>query len=385
MFGVRAASDKGKTRETEKKTDFELPKIPIKIKFDQEELAARLTLSTKDKSVTCCCEALPAQGAGTTRDDIKEALSKLGDTLFSAQSVEINTSSPVFFRRSALNALRREGVGRLEDALTGERENIRLAKMPVLKDTAHPYQGLWVVYSMGRKVGEGEIKRLLNKGVSRVFVPLFGAVGRVSSKCGVVLPKAVFEKDKKTFIEALVRARELGYTDAFADNLGVALIAKEYGFELYGGAGLNAVNSYSVNVLENFGFKACFLSGEVNEAQKKALKSTIPLGDTVWGRAPLMLVENCPLGTRDKCFDSDCVVCRKKGQLVDRTGEIFPIIPDAFHRGVIYNSRPTYRADVTRAQKISVRAIYITDEEDSEKVFDTVLQGKEPKFKFTRK
>ena len=131
------------------------------------------------------------------------------------------------------------------------------------------------------------------------------------------------------------------------------------------------------------GFVAVALSGEVSDKAKKHISSGIPLGETVWGRAPLMLVENCIMGVRDKCIGCDVEYCRKKGALVDRTGESFPVMPEPYHRAVIYNSRPTYRADLEEC--LSFRVVYITDEPDTLDVIRRVKEGNALNMKYTRK
>ena len=381
MFGTRSVDDKEKTRQVERITEFKLPEIPIDIKFEKNLDMATLTLSSNGHSAVAQCEALPAEGGGTGSDVIRDSLLKLGDTNFTCENIEIILDAPAFFKRSSLNALRRDAVEKLEKSLTGNGRTIPERTFSAPEKKQFENEGLWVIFCGQRKVAKEELEALISLGAARVFLPFSTELECFDEKCGIVLPRAVFDKDKEDYEKNLERLRGLGYVSAIAENLGVGMTAMRYGFELYGGSGLNAVNSYSISEYRKLGFHAVFVSGEVTEAQKRGLLNVLPIGDTVFGRAPLMLVENCIMGVRDNCFG--CTgACRKKGTLTDRTGECFPVIPDAYHRSVIYNSRITYNAD--KNSPVSFRGIYIT-EENPVKVLEQVIQGKAPDFKFTRK
>ncbi len=384
MLGTRSEKDKEKTREAEKITEFSLPKREITAEFVKNGDRAGLTLACDGISAFAECEALEPTGNGTGEEVIRDSLLKLGDTNFTCSDIKISLDSPVFFRRSTLNAVRREACEALEEKMIGAGRVIpeRAYRRPCEKTVENG--GLWVVYQGNRQVDGGELEALFERGVERVFLPYSTELERPDERCGILLPRAVFDKDLKSFEDGLLRLKRLGYTSALAENLGVAMTARRFGFELYGGAGLNAVNSFTLGVLDSLGFRAVALSGEVTDAYKRGLAGSVPVGETVWGRASLMLIENCVMGARDGCFG--CTgTCRKRGELVDRTGERFPVIPDAFHRSVIYNSRPTYNADKPITDGISFRVIYITDERSALSVVDTVTDGNAPDFKFTRK
>ncbi len=383
MLGTRSGEDKEKTRKTERSTEFKLPEIPVNIKFTKKNDTATLVLSSNGHEVFCECEALPAEGGGTGESVIRESLLKLGDTNFRCENIEISLDSPAFFKRSSLNSLRREAVEKLEKSLIGDVIRIPERSYSYIEKKSFENDGLWIVFCGQRKIDKVEVEALLSQGASRLFLPFSTELECIDKRCGVVLPRAVFDKDRENYEKRLCRLKELGYTSALAENLGVGMIANSHGFDLYGGSGLNAVNSHSISALEKLGFKAVLVSGEVTEAQKRGFLNTIPVGDTAWGRASLMLIENCTMGCRDNCFGCS-EICRKKGTLTDRTGESFPVIPDMYHRSVIYNSRITYNADKTTPDTVSFRAIYITDENPIQ-TLEKVLTGKTPDFKFTRK
>ena len=385
MFGVRSQEDKKKTRDIEKTTDITLPKIPVSVSFEKTDSFAHLTLCGGGRTASVELEAITAEGEGTSEEVIRDAVTKFGGTCFEAGEANVKLDAPAFFRRSTLNAARREAASLLEEAIAGSLSDIPRRDIEKPNGSRFEYSGLWVVFATDRPVSAQEIEKLIKMGIKRVFLPFGTDIPCPSGFCGTVLPKAVFEKDRETFEKALDKAFELGYRDAYADNLGVAMMAYKKGFRIYGGQGLNVLNSHTSNVLRELGFEALTVSPEMTDASRRGFESPIPSGEVVWGRAPLMLVENCIMGVRGKCIDCGKLPCKKRGMLRDRTGESFPVIPDSFHRAVIYNSRPTYRADLKRSDSISFGVIVITDEVDVIGTAERVISKKAPDFKFTRK
>ncbi|MBS4098015.1 MAG: DUF3656 domain-containing protein [Sulfuricella sp.] len=76
----------------------------------------------------------PAQNPAKVETSIREQLGKLGNTLFEAQRIDVNTTAAWFIPVSALNALRRDAVARLEAARAAAYQ--RPARAPSRNPTA---------------------------------------------------------------------------------------------------------------------------------------------------------------------------------------------------------------------------------------------------------
>ncbi len=386
MFGVRGESDKEKTRESEKGTLPALQKIPVRVDFSYDGESALVKMAKGEVEVSCPVQVEKAKDKGTGEEVIIDALSKLGNTNFVCEGGAVKLSEPIFAPRSVLNDARRRAVLELEKVLVPDVSVRRLEKEALVGED-FDFRGFWVVFD--REAREGEVKALLeNESVLRVFVPLFSVRGEnCDQRVGVVLPRAVFEKDKKAFSEGLSRAKELGYTACLCNNLGVGEIARAEGFEMFADAGLNATNSETLAFLKESGYSACIMSFETNSSMRRDAVKTIEVGETVYSRAPLMLVENCIMGTRDNCFEN-CkgdILCKKRTEITDRTGEKFPVLPDAFHRSVIYNSRASVLYDTPVPKGISFRVLRLFENEGAIETLEKVLSGKITDKKFVRK
>jgi putative protease len=94
-------------------------RIPIALRF--EETPDGFALQLTDSHGTSARAELPhpkepAKDSQRARAAIEENLGKLGNTLYSAEAIELDLSAPWFLPASALNALRREAVERLDAA-----------------------------------------------------------------------------------------------------------------------------------------------------------------------------------------------------------------------------------------------------------------------------
>lgn len=174
------------------------------------------------------------------------------------------------------------------------------------------------------------------------------------------LPRAMFGREKQ-LIDDLRRLQECGIKKLLIQNLGQILPAKEMGFCLSGGFGLNITNSYSLLFYREQGLTDLTVSFETNLEDIRRLKRLVPIGGIVYGKLPLMLTRSCPFWKYRQCSS-----CSKEGILTDRQGKQFSV---RCHDGVreIYNPDLLYLAD--RKKELSCfdfLTLYFTDENAAE-------------------
>ena len=126
--------------------------------------------------------------------------------------------------------------------------------------------------------------------------------------------------DREKQIEAqLQRVKEIGVTDALCHNIGALHTAKNLGFTLHGGYGLNLVNTYDLLWAEEYGIKDVELSFELTFNRINRLGGNIKRGIITYGHLPLMLCRSCPV----KGDGISCKSCKNQSKMTDRKGKSF--------------------------------------------------------------
>lgn len=107
-----------------------------------------------------------------------------------------------------------------------------------------------------------------------------------------VLPRIFRTEDEKPLRLLLQRHRE--HLSAVAiGNLGHLPIADGLGLPLRGDLGLNIFNSESLLFWKELGLEAAAVSMELRWQQIRDLRKVLPCEAVVYGRLPLMIMENC--------------------------------------------------------------------------------------------
>lgn len=268
----------------------------------------------------------PAKNGKFDEERACAQLSKLGDTCFRVENIEILEEGTPFVAISALNGLRRDVCEKLEKeiAVSFEKQakDVRITQS-VEKKTKEPTLSVSVrtkeQYDTAKKLGIKEIY------LSHDIFDFIGDASGVYS-----MPALTKEGESIENIKAArVLVQNLGQINALA------------GKELYGGERLNITNSESIKVLKKLGFERATLSSELNLKElRHVLENTdFPTEIICYGRLPAMLIENCIIKSHYRCA--------KEGgafSLLDRKGETFPVICDNC-RNVVLNSVPIYMAD----------------------------------------
>ena len=145
------------------------------------------------------------------------------------------------------------------------------------------------------------------------------------------------------------------------------------GFTVTADFRLNCTNPKTAEQLLSLGADEIILSPEMKLGGVRDIhenKSVI-----VYGKIPVMITEKCVIG---EC--GGCKSCKEGAPyyLHDRTGASFAAFGMDGHRSIIYNSVPTYMADVPeQLARIGVYSPhFIFSDEDGEKIREIILAYK---------
>lgn len=329
----------------------------------------RLEMSCGD--ITVAAEgAVPETAAKRSADleFLSRQLEKLGDTVYIMGTVTADIDEGLAVSAAAVNALRREAVQKMDEAL------IEAAKPPQrVNNVSIDYRTEKRRPEKIRvKISRAEQLEGIDGDVSEIAVPieLCGKFAR-DKRFIVSLPR--FTSDEDGLKGRLAEIKEAGFERILCTNPAHVKIGRDMGFALSGGFGLNIANPYSVQTAAELGFSDVTASFEAKLPQIAKMCGCLPVGVIVYGRLPVMLTRNCPI----KQAVGDCKSCT--GGLTDRTGRFFPVKCDKANGYCeIFNCDPLMMTDRVNEICADFAELDFTDEDAEEvrRVISCIKSGR---------
>ncbi len=336
MFGIRQEEDIEKSKQI-KNSIHEIYRkerqnvgIFVKASFKNNE-KSKICVSDGKNSVKIE-RFIPeiAQNKATTKDDIKEKLSKTGSTPYFIKEIDIELDNNLFVSGKILSDLKNkslENLTELRSKITPipyyfqkenkNFENIELIpeKFALIHDLSQiPDENCADIFFVPLSSDLEKIKKLVEKGYN----------------IGIKTPVFFNELDESK-LKAL---KEIGVDFAYMQNISAYRILRKIGFEIVGAPSLNIFNSYS---LQHCPADYCALSVELSESQINAINSDKPKGLIIYGNLPLMIFRNCPIRVNNTCKNCNNII-------TDRKNINFPIFCED-NVSAMYNSVPLYVID----------------------------------------
>ena len=295
----------------------------------------------------------PARSRDLTEDELCQRLSKTGGTAFRCESVSAQVQPGLSLPASAINQLRRDALEQLSAARTEIPPRRERDFVPAALEEDCSCQKPELTVSLYKK--EQLTQELLDLEPAIVYIPLEWAEElpslRLSPKTELcaVLPRIWRDGDEETFARWLKMAREKGVGAVALHNLGHLPLARESGLTLRGDFGLNLFNSEALHFWKTEGLASATVSFELRMEQIRDLRKHVPCEAIVYGRLPLMLMENCVISNNVGCN------CQKENDLIDRKGVRFPLLPAFGCRNEIQNSKTLFLADKPDYTRLGLR------------------------------
>ncbi len=359
MLGIRSDEDKQASREVER-FDGITRKIPVDMRAVlRAGEQARLTVVCGERQIIAKGDEVQrAINAPMDAEAVRKSLSKLGDTPFYLDNFESDIDNNVMLPVSKLNALRRDAIALLTDAMASrdEKNDSKSASFEYSHSSKAPKKR-----NVGRFYRKEQITESARGFFDIVLLPLSEFAKYPESADGFIMPPVIFDSEKEATEKLLERAKGAKY--AVITNLGQIETIKRHIPEakLIADLRFNIANDESVVFFEELGFESCLLSTELTLPQIRDIKGT--KAAVVYGRIPLMTLEKCVIkelyGDRgqfgsgracDKCAESSA-------EMKDRRGFIFPVLREPPHRNIVLNSLPTQMSD----KQQELLAVGITD------------------------
>ena len=310
---------------------------------------ARLAVEDPDGNLCRTYGPVPEQAVyrSLTAQDLEQQLKKTGGTPYLCTSVRSSLDPDLMLPASAINAMRRDVIAEL----TAKRGR---AEKPHLNAYDEPprYDGISgePQLTVAVRTADQITSRMLSMKPTVLYVPLSELVEHpelrqrvgVETQLAAILPRVIWSGELAPVARQLRTVYEMGVRQVLAGNLGQLHIARAAGFAVRGDFGLNIVNSRAMRYLREQGLDSQLLSFELTLPQIRDISKAVPAELLIYGRLPLMLMENCVMKNRTGI----CACQTGTVRLVDRVGEEFPIVKDpGTCRNVLLNGKKLYLLD----------------------------------------
>ena len=353
MFGVRGEPEEG----TEKiftvarraYADGELRRVPVHF-YTVAEKGERIKAIAFDddghKAVTYGPVPEKAKRQGLTDGYLVEQMFKTGGTPYNCVENKAKTDPGLYLAAAEINELRRKLISELsaQRSAPPTRRSLDLPTPPKNVPTvADPKLIIQV------RTAEQLTKELADLRPAYIDVPamIMAAEPKLvlpfvekGSVPVAVLPRIVNDAQMKEVYATLQKLFDYGVNEALVGNLGQVVMARRAGMKLRGDFGLNAFNSYTLEMLNEMGFLSATASFELRIAQIKDMAKPLDTELIVYGRLPLMVSDQCIIKeSAGRC------ACQTPAQMADRMGSVFPVVKEYGCRNVVYNAHKLYLAD----------------------------------------
>lgn len=310
---------------------------------------AQLAVEDPDGNLCRTRGPVPEQAVyrSLTPQDLEQQLKKTGGTPYLCTAVRSSLNPDLMLPASAINAMRRDVIAEL----TAKRGRAAPARLNAY-DEPPRYDGIAGEPQLTIAVRTaGQItSRMLSMKPTVLYVPLSELAEHpdlpqrvsVETQLAAILPRVIWSGELAPVARQLRTVYEMGVRQVLAGNLGQLHIARAAGFAVRGDFGLNIVNSRAMRYLREQGLDSQLLSFELTLPQIRDISKAVPAELLIYGRLPLMLMENCVMKNRTGI----CACQTGTVRLVDRVGEEFPIVKDpGTCRNVLLNGKKLYLLD----------------------------------------
>ncbi len=390
MFGVHQDTQEDRELLSAARATYERgenPRVPVKF-YAMIQAGQECQLAVEDEQGHVCKTKgpipEPARNKPLTEQELTDRLSKTGGTPYLCTRVQAAISPGLMLPASAINAMRRDVL----DRLTAVRGRVDVPQTVAYSRLA-AYDGIPGEAKMTVHVRTFEqiTPKLLRMAPAVLYVPLNELLAHpelrdlvpIDTELTAVLPRVISDRERAQWATALEHVRALGVRHVLTGNLGQMRMARQKGFGIRGDFGMNIYNSRAMHYLREQQVESQLVSFEMTLPQLRDLSKAVPVEVLVYGRLPLMLMENCVIKNR-----TGTCSCDTPTKLIDRMGEEFPILKDpGTCRNVLYNGKKLYILDklsALRGMGLWAHRLNFTTENPSE--VDAILSQYEGRAEF---
>ena len=296
----------------------------------------------------------------TTEEEIKNQLSRLGNTWFTLAQAEIHNDD-CMVPKSVLNHMRQEAIEKLSACREKEQEEkiprplvekiIPAAERKVLPRKPHVTMRTDSLRQLKEGLAVG-VRAFIFGGESFHHQPIpvedyKKAVEEVHAAKGCIFfatPRVVREKNCRKARAQFQKLLALQPDGVLVEYAGAAEWMQGMNLPLVAGPSMNLFNQEAMASMEALGFSGAYVSQELTIPQIRdiAKKAEIPVGAYVYGRTEMMISEYCVINSQMGMAEKNqCPAYCMKGAywLKDGEGRMFPVKTDEWCHMHIQNCK----------------------------------------------
>ncbi|MDY3051863.1 MAG: DUF3656 domain-containing protein [Ndongobacter sp.] len=337
-------------------------------------------LSASCDGVSCAAEGAEvarAKNSPITRAQLAHSLSKVGNTPFRIQRLDIETDEAGFAATAQLNALRREALQGLQEAISRSRrisvcreEGKSEDAPPRTAETARTNSKMHPILCLETdRMPEAFPKQGWPDRVYVHSTEAAAAWNRAGVSCYRILPRLYEGEEERRLSEELFATQDLfeGISCSSIQDFSWMekpwRVPKAYSAE----ASLHLMNREAVRWAEESGCTTLAASVEMTRDELKALSDT-PLELLVYGRFCGMLLKHCPASALKGCTDeTHCAACpyRRDLYLCDEYGRREVIRKNGYSE-VLLPEAVDWRPVSEEMRALSVSGVRVVDHGEAE-------------------
>lgn len=259
-----------------------------------------------------------AKNISMDKEDIKENLTKLGNTIYKAGDVKVDIDEGIFLRKKDINKLRRNAV----DSLNEKRlEYFHKGEIHIKKRNLKEKR--YIKSQKNIELLSNDIDPSLLKDFDNIYLREYDEKFKDLSLFFILDADKSYDKD------ALLKfLKDKNFKGVVFNNYKDIVLKdslKNQGFEIRIGRYLNVFNSYSFDFYD--GFSNLITSSVENSFEninKNSQRYEVEI--LAYGPIELMNMRHCPFSAIKKCGLKGCESCSfNKGQIEDDKGNVFDI------------------------------------------------------------
>lgn len=334
-----------------------LKKIKVSIEVIQKNNQLEVSyIDDKNNKVNTLIEVQESINRPTSKEEIKEKLTKLGNTPFITKDITINIDDNIFVNMKSLNEVRRL----LIDNLIKERTKIKVnktninTKIDFIEEKNYNYE--ISVLARTRK----QVKAALDSKIDRIYVD--SALYEEYKNMNNIYLRLPRVNKEYNYNAKNILVTELGGIHKYNDNKH-NIVSDYY---------LNIVNNHSIKYLIDHNVHRITLSPEIDYHNlDDLLKDKIEL--IIYGRLELMLTKSCPIKEIELC------PCKKEDKyyLEDIHNNRYSILLENCLTHIMHHKNISYLDNIKYYKSIGIRSYRLElFDEDYDKVIKLIEKVK---------